>query len=135
MIIFITLLNQEFAQGSVIRVMPDTHAGAGCTIGTTMTIHGKAVPYMVGVDIGCGMETVLLRDTHVELQRLDKVIHEKIPAGFNVRGEAHEMALSANIHKLRCAKHVNLDRAYCSIGTLGGGNHFIASWKRCAGTI
>jgi RNA-splicing ligase RtcB len=121
----ITLLNQEFASNSVIRIMPDTHAGAGCTIGTTMTIHGKAVPYMVGVDIGCGMETVLLRDSHVELQKLDKVVHERIPAGFNVRGEAHEMALQANIHKLRCAKQVNLDRAYSSIGTLGGGNHFI----------
>jgi RNA-splicing ligase RtcB len=71
----ITLLNQEFARDSVIRIMPDTHAGAGCTIGTTMTIHGKAVPYMVGVDIGCGMETVLLRDIHVELQKLDKMIH------------------------------------------------------------
>jgi RNA-splicing ligase RtcB len=121
----IMLLNQEFARDSVIRIMPDAHAGAGCTIGTTMTIHGKAVPYMVGVDIGCGMETVLLRDRHVELQKLDKVIHEKIPAGFNVRGEAHEMALAANIHKLKCSKHVNLDRAYSSIGTLGSGNHFI----------
>jgi RNA-splicing ligase RtcB len=121
----ITLLNQEFARDSMIHIMPDTHAGAGCTIGTTMTIHGKAVPYMVGVDIGCGMETVLLRDTHVELQKLDKIIHERIPAGFNVRSEAHEMTASASIHKLRCAKYVNLDRAYSSIGTLGGGNHFI----------
>jgi RNA-splicing ligase RtcB len=121
----ITLLNQPFAEGSVIRVMPDTHAGAGCTIGTTMTIHGKAVPYMVGVDIGCGMETVLLRDKHVELQRLDKIIHERIPSGFSVREDAHEMARAANIEKLRCAKQVNINRAYNSIGTLGGGNHFI----------
>lgn len=121
----LTLLNQEFAQGSVVRVMPDTHAGAGCTIGTTMTISGKVVPYMVGVDIGCGMETVLLRDSHVELQRLDKIIHESIPAGFNTRDSVHEMADAANIRELRCAKHVNLDRAYKSIGTLGGGNHFI----------
>ncbi|MFV0400660.1 MAG: RtcB family protein [Oscillospiraceae bacterium] len=121
----ITLLNQQFAEGSTIRIMPDTHAGAGCTIGTTMTIHGKAVPYMVGVDIGCGMETVLLRDKHVELERLDKTIHEKIPAGFSVRKEAHEMAASTRIHELRCVKQVNLDRAYSSVGTLGGGNHFI----------
>lgn len=121
----IALLNQQFAQGSTIRIMPDTHAGAGCTIGTTMTIRGKAVPYMVGVDIGCGMETALLRDKHVELERLDKVIHEKIPAGFAVRREAHKMALSTRIHELRCSKQVNLDRAYSSVGTLGGGNHFI----------
>ena len=121
----IMLLNQDFVADSTVRIMPDTHAGAGCTIGTTMTIQGKVVPYMVGVDIGCGMETVLLRDRHIELQQLDKVIHEKIPAGFAVRKEAHEMALSTRIHALRCAKHVNLDRAYSSVGTLGGGNHFI----------
>jgi len=121
----IMLLNQDFAADSTVRIMPDTHAGAGCTIGTTMTIHGKVVPYMVGVDIGCGMETVMLRDKHVELQKLDKAIHEKVPAGFAVRKEAHEMALSTRIHALRCAKHVNFDRAYSSVGTLGGGNHFI----------
>lgn len=121
----IMLLNQQFAEDSTVRIMPDTHAGAGCTIGTTMTIHGKVVPYMVGVDIGCGMETVLLRDKHVELGQLDRIIHEKIPAGFDIRKEAHEMALQTRIHELRCAKQVNLDRAYSSVGTLGGGNHFI----------
>jgi len=121
----IQLLNQEFVANSTIRIMPDTHAGAGCTIGTTMTIHGKAVPYMVGVDIGCGMETVLLRENHIELEQLDKAIHQKIPSGFSVRKETHKMALETQIHKLRCAKQVNIDRAYSSIGTLGGGNHFI----------
>ena len=121
----ITLLNQEFTTGSTIRVMPDTHAGAGSTIGTTMTIHGKVVPYMVGVDIGCGMETVLIRDKHVEPQKLDKVIHENIPAGFAIRKKAHEMAASTRIHELRCVRQCNIDRAYNSIGTLGGGNHFI----------
>ena len=121
----IMLLNQEFTVDSTIRIMPDTHAGAGCTIGTTMTIHGKAVPYMVGVDIGCGMETVLIRDKHVELEQLDKAIHNHVPAGFEVRKEAHEMALQTKIDQLRCKKQVNLDRAYSSIGTLGGGNHFI----------
>lgn len=121
----ITLLNQEFAAESTVRIMPDTHAGAGCTIGTTMTIHGKTVPYMVGVDIGCGMETVLLRDKHVELEQLDKAIHKNVPAGFDVRTSAHKMAEETNIHKLRCVNQINLDRAYNSIGTLGGGNHFI----------
>ncbi len=70
------LLNQEFLKGSRIRVMPDTHAGIGCTIGTTMTIEDKIVPNLVGVDIGCGMETVLLKDKRVELAQLDKAIHQ-----------------------------------------------------------
>ncbi|MCL2579931.1 MAG: RtcB family protein [Oscillospiraceae bacterium] len=131
----ITLLNQEFAAGSCVRVMPDTHAGAGCTIGTTITIRDKAVPYMVGVDIGCGMETVRLRDSHIELEQLDKAIHEKIPSGMNVRKDAHQMAQSTRIHELRCREYVNLDRAYSSIGTLGGGNHFIELGKDDSGKL
>jgi RNA-splicing ligase RtcB len=121
----INLLNQEFVSGSQIRIMPDTHAGAGCTIGTTMTITDKVVPNLVGVDIGCGMETVILQDTHVELQKLDKVIHEYIPAGFSIRGKPHPYTDEINLSELRCADHVNLTRAELSLGTLGGGNHFI----------
>ena len=121
----ITLLNQEFLSGSQIRIMPDMHAGAGCTIGTTMTITDKVVPNLVGVDIGCGMETVLLREEHVELQRLDKTIHRLIPAGFDTRISPHQFMNEVDLSKLRCAKHVNLDRATLSLGTLGGGNHFI----------
>jgi len=121
----INLLNQEFVCGSQIRIMPDTHAGAGCTIGTTMTITNKVVPNLVGVDIGCGMETVLLKNTHIELQKLDKVIHEHIPAGFSVRGKAHPFMDEINLAELRCADNVNLNRAELSMGTLGGGNHFI----------
>ena len=69
-----TMLDQEFVQGQKIRIMPDVHAGAGCTIGTTMTITDKAVPNLVGVDIGCGMETVKLKEKHIEVQQLDKLI-------------------------------------------------------------
>ena len=83
------LLNQEFMAGSKIRVMPDAHAGKGCTIGTTMTITDKIVPNLVGVDIGCGMETVLLKDKRIELSQLDKAIHQYIPAGFAVRSAPH----------------------------------------------
>ena len=119
------LLNQEFAAGSKIRIMPDCHAGAGCTIGTTMTITNKVVPNLVGVDIGCGMETVLLKETRVELQQLDRVIHEHIPAGFAVREKAHPFWDEVDVENLRCAKQVNLERAKMSLGTLGGGNHFI----------
>ena len=121
----INLLNQEFVSGSQIRIMPDTHAGAGCTIGTTMTITDKVVPNLVGVDIGCGMETVLLKDSRVELQQLDRVIHENIPSGFDTRAEAHQFIGEVNLAKLRCADHANLKRAELSMGTLGGGNHFI----------
>ena len=78
----ITLCSQEISKDSKIRIMPDVHAGTGCTIGTSMTIKDKAVPNMVGVDIGCGMETVKIKEKHIELQKLDKLIYEKIPSGL-----------------------------------------------------
>ena len=121
----IELLNQEFTAGSRIRMMPDIHAGAGCTIGTTMTITDKVVPNLVGVDIGCGMETVRVREDHMEMQKLDKVIHERIPSGFEIRKDAHRYANRIDLGELRCAKYVDLLRAEKSVGTLGGGNHFI----------
>src|SRR5215469_1711297 len=83
------LLEQEFVVGSKIRIMPDAHAGMGCTIGTTMTITDKIVPNLVGVDIGCGMETVLLNDKKIELNQLDKAIHQYIPSGFDIRKTPH----------------------------------------------
>ena len=121
----LTLCNQAFTEGSQIRMMPDVHAGAGCAIGTTMTIKDKIVPNLVGVDIGCGMETVVLRDEHVELQKLDKAIHRLIPSGFDIRTSPHKFMDEIDLTKLKCAKDVNLKRAGLSIGTLGGGNHFI----------
>ena len=123
----IQLCSQPFVQGSRIRIMPDVHAGAGCTIGTTMTVTDKVVPNLVGVDIGCGMETTRLTDTRLELQRLDKVIRQKIPAGFAIRDKAHDYSQQIDLSALRCAKaaKLKLDRAYNSLGTLGGGNHFI----------
>jgi len=119
------LLEQAFIEGSKIRVMPDAHAGMGCTIGTTMTITDKIVPNLVGVDIGCGMETVLLKDKHVEMSQFDKTIHQFVPAGFKVRKEPHHFNNELNLSALRCSKHVDLKRAVLSVGTLGGGNHFI----------
>ena len=121
----IELCNQEFAAGSRIRLMPDIHAGAGCTIGTTMTITDKVVPNLVGVDIGCGMETIRVRENHMELQKLDKLIYEKIPSGFDIRAKAHRYLDQIDLEELCCARHVDLLRAEKSIGTLGGGNHFI----------
>lgn len=121
----INLLNQPYIEGSRVRMMPDIHAGAGCTIGTTMTIKDKICPNLVGVDIGCGMETIRIKETHIEPQKLDKVIRSGIPSGFEIRKKAHRFAKDIDLSELYCAKKVNLDRAYNSIGTLGGGNHFI----------
>ena len=119
------LMNQPFIDGSKVRVMPDAHAGMGCTIGTTMTIIDKVVPNLVGVDIGCGMETVILKDKRIELEQLDKAIHKYIPSGFSIRKEPHHFCSEIDLNSLRCAKNVDLKRATLSIGTLGGGNHFI----------
>lgn len=121
----IQLCNQEFVQGSRIRLMPDIHAGAGCTVGTTMTISDKVVPNLVGVDIGCGMETVLLRERHVELQKLDKIIYKTIPSGFSIRDQAHRYLERIDLTQLHCYSKINALRAEKSLGTLGGGNHFI----------
>lgn len=119
------LCDQPSASGSCIRIMPDVHAGAGCTIGTTMTIGDKIIPNLVGVDIGCGMETVRLSQRKIELHRLDKLIYSKVPSGFAIRETPHIYAQQVDLSRLRCARQVDLDRGYRSIGTLGGGNHFI----------
>ena len=119
------LCDQSFTAGSRIRLMPDIHAGAGCTIGTTMTITDRVVPNLVGVDIGCGMETVRLRETRLELQKLDKLIQAQIPSGFDIRATPHPYLEQIDLSSLCCARHVDLRRAERSIGTLGGGNHFI----------
>ncbi|MDR1204228.1 MAG: RtcB family protein [Peptococcaceae bacterium] len=119
------LLDQDFAVGSQIRVMPDVHAGMGCTVGATMTVTDKVVPNLVGVDIGCGMETVLLKDKRLELGQLDKAVHQYIPSGFGIRETPHHFTDEIDLSVLRCAKHTDIDRAALSVGTLGGGNHFI----------
>lgn len=119
------LLNQKFVTGSKIRMMPDIHAGAGCTIGTTMTITDKIVPNLVGVDIGCGMLCVQLCEKEIDLEKLDKVIRECIPSGFNIHSKPHAYILKTNIGELYCGDFVDYHRANRSIGTLGGGNHFI----------
>lgn len=129
------LLNQEFVSGSKIRLMPDIHAGSGCTIGTTMTITDKIVPNLVGVDIGCGMETVKIKENHIELQKLDKLIYEKIPSGFCVREKTHRYFEQISLKDLFCYPYINPERAEKSLGTLGGGNHFIEADKDDAGNI
>ena len=129
------LCDQEFAAGSRIRLMPDIHAGAGCTIGTTMTITDKVVPNLVGVDIGCGMETIRIREKRLELQKLDRLIREKIPSGYSIREKAHRYFSQINLNELCCARHADLLRAEKSIGTLGGGNHFIEADRDDEGNL
>lgn len=119
------LCDQEFIKQSKIRIMPDVHVGIGCTIGTTMTIKDKVVPNLVGVDIGCGIEVIKLKNRHIELEKLDKLIYHKVPCGFKIRNKEHSFNDKIDLDKLKCRNRVNLNRARLSIGTLGGGNHFI----------
>ena len=90
-----------------------------------MTIKDKVVPNLVGVDIGCGMETAKIKESNLDMERLDNVIRENIPAGFEIRYNAHRYFDRVDLSALRCADKVDLERAKKSVGTLGGGNHFI----------
>lgn len=116
------MCDYEFTAGSKIRIMPDVHAGKGCTIGTTMTVVDKVVPNVVGVDIGCGMYTVNLGKTDIDFQKLDEAAHF-IPSGKHVWDGRIERF---DLQRLRCYRSLKktkwLER---SLGTLGGGNHFI----------
>lgn len=131
----INLLNQPYIEGSKVRMMPDIHAGAGCTIGTTMTITDKICPNLVGVDIGCGMLTTKLKDENLNLPDLDRIIRKYIPSGFNIHDSSLKYEKMIDLSELRCFKHINVDRAYKSIGTLGGGNHFIEVDKDESGIL
>lgn len=117
--------NQPLSGDSKIRIMPDVHAGKGCTIGTTMTVSDKVVPNIVGVDIGCGMLTVKLKEKRLNLPELDSFIRQNIPCGRDVREKPHRSHGRLDIYDLCCVKKVDVRRAKESIGTLGGGNHFI----------
>ncbi|MBQ1508522.1 MAG: RtcB family protein [Erysipelotrichaceae bacterium] len=121
-----SLCDLEVYKDSRIRIMPDVHAGAGCTIGTTMTLHGAVTPNLVGVDIGCGMEVVRIAEKEIDFAKLDALIRKEIPSGRNTRSKAHQNAYRTGIDDLLCREEIrSLESEYCSIGTLGGGNHFI----------
>ncbi|MBQ8687703.1 MAG: RtcB family protein, partial [Ruminococcus sp.] len=125
------MCDHEFTAGSRIRIMPDVHAGTGCTIGTTMTVVDKAVPNIVGVDIGCGMYTVDLGRSAVDFEKLDEAAHY-IPSGMDVWEERQE---SFDLQKLRCFRSLkDPKRLERSLGTLGGGNHFIEIDEAADGT-
>lgn len=121
----IELLNQEMAAGERIRMMPDCHAGTGCTVGTTMTVSDKIIPSIVGVDIGCGMHVVRLADREIDFEGLDALIRAEIPSGMAIRKKAHPFLKKLSLASLRCYHAIDARRAELSLGTLGGGNHFI----------
>lgn len=116
------MCDHDFTDGAKIRIMPDVHAGKGCTIGTTMTIKDKAVPNIVGVDIGCGMLTINMGKDEIDLEKLDEAAHY-IPSGMNVWEGRRERF---DLQELKCYRHLRDSRRLeRSLGTLGGGNHFI----------
>ncbi len=116
------MCDYELTKGSKVRIMPDVHAGKGCTIGTTMTVTDKVCPNIVGVDIGCGMYTTEINEHEIDLMKLDAAAHY-IPSGFNTWESPVE---SFDLTALRCFEELkHISRISSSLGTLGGGNHFI----------
>ncbi len=122
----VELLNQEFVEGSKVRIMPDVHPGMGCVIGFTADMGDKVIPNIVGVDIGCGMLTIELGNIDIDLPKLDKIITHQIPSGFKTHGRAQ--VKFDRLKDLESYKKIkNIRRIENSIGTLGGGNHFIGA--------
>ena len=126
------MCSYALTENSRVRIMPDVHAGKGCTIGTTMTVEGRACPNVVGVDIGCGMYTVKLSERDIDFEKIDDVCHF-IPSGMNVwEGRIERFDLTG----LRCYRSLKDSRRLeRSLGTLGGGNHFIEVDKASDGTF
>lgn len=121
------MANCEAYKNRMIRIMPDVHAGKGCTIGTCISIHDKVVPNTVGVDIGCGMLVVYLGRIDIDVDKLDRIINEKIPCGFNVNSTMSRKGYEWFEENRLTTVVTSEERDYIgrSIGTLGGGNHFI----------
>ena len=126
------MCDYALTEGSKIRIMPDVHAGKGCTIGTTMTITDKACPNIVGVDIGCGMYTVKINEKDLDFAKIDEACHY-IPSGMNVwEGRKEHFDMTG----LKCYRYLKDSRRLeRSLGTLGGGNHFIEIDKASDGTF
>ena len=125
------MCDQPFTEGCQVRIMPDVHAGKGCTIGTTMTITDKAVPNVVGVDIGCGMYTVDWASRPIDLPAFDEACHA-VPSGPHVWEGRRERF---DLEELRCFRQLkDTKRLERSLGTLGGGNHFIEVDRAADGT-
>lgn len=119
------LVNNPVFKDCSIRIMPDVHAGKIGPIGFTSTIKNNIIPGIVGIDIGCGITMVEITNYRQDMMKLDKVIRQKIPSGTKIRDKVHRFAENIDFEDLWCSKHIDLDKVRRSIGTLGGGNHFI----------
>lgn len=119
------ICNQESSAGCRIRVMPDVHPGKVGTIGLTMTIGEKIMPGLIGIDIGCGVTLAQIKGKKIEYQKLDTIIRDCVPSGFHIRTKVHRFADSFDFDSLRCGQHIRTEKAFLSLGSLGGGNHFI----------
>ena len=119
------LCNQPSFEGCKIRIMPDIHPGKVGPIGFTSTVGKAIIPAVIGIDIGCGMTMATIRKGKMEFQKLDSVIRNNVPSGFSKRKKNHRFAEEFDFQRLRCFRHINEEKAKSSLGTLGGGNHFI----------
>ena len=126
------MCDTPIAEGAKVRIMPDVHAGVGCTIGTTMTVVDKACPNIVGVDIGCGMYTIRLKEKTIDFAAVDEAAHY-VPSGLHTWDQPAE---PFDLTGLICWKHLKeKEWLSCSLGTLGGGNHFIEIDRAVDGTF
>ncbi len=119
------LCDNDVAKGSAIRIMPDVHPGKVGVIGLTMTVGERILPGLVGIDIGCGITITKVKQKKIEFQKLDTVIRENIPAGGFARKKEHRFMREFDLTRLRCFGSIHAEKAALSLGTLGGGNHFI----------
>ena len=131
----VDMCNQPICEGLQIRMMPDVHAGFGCTVGTTMTIKDRVTPNLVGSDIGCGMETILIKEKRIEPQKFDKVVRSVVPSGAAVRRNAHRYNDEIDLSELYCYENIDRRGIELSLGTLGGGNHFVEVDKGSDGQL
>lgn len=122
------LCDQAFLKDTKIRIMPDYHAGKGCVIGTTIALKDKVVPNLVGVDVGCGVLTVKLADKRVDFEKMDQVVRKYVPSGWDVHTEDSMKQVKTDYPSAASFKASHLlsdEKSLASLGTLGGGNHFI----------
>lgn len=119
------ICDNEVAKNSSIRVMPDVHPGKVGTIGLTMTLRDRVLPELTGVDAGCGLTLTKIKKAKPEFLQLDKVIRETIPSGFRNHKIPHRRIDEVPLDDLFCARAIRREKVACSLGTLGGGNHFI----------
>ena len=119
------LCDNEAFDGCTIRVMPDVHPGKVGTIGFTSTLGKRVLPNVIGIDIGCGMSLAKIKGKTKDFQKLDVVIRDNVPSGFATRKNIHHLADAFDFTRLYCYKHIYEEKALLSLGTLGGGNHFI----------